>query len=385
MKCPTRTPVLPGPTPMSPGVAGCTSEADTDPGLGGSEISMATPVACFIPSHLLDQLSDADDKEVSDAARATLRTTARLRGQRMQRDAGVGGGPADSGRKVFDCRHAEVPDGAVLARTEDQPPADDDTVNRAYDALGTVRDFYREILGPDSMAGVGVKLQAYVHYAHRYNNAVWDGQRIKIGDGDGKVMRDLTYGIDVLAHELTHGVTAATANFEFRNQSGALDEAVCDVFGSLVRQWTLQQTAEEADWCLGGSIFTPDIGLDAMRSMKAPGTAYDNKLVGRDPQPAHMRDYVALPETPEGDFGGVHINSGIPNHAFYLTASALGGYAWERAGLIWYEAVRVATPRTQFADFATTTALKAAELYGQTSTERAAVCNAWEQVGVAMN
>ncbi|WP_239168699.1 M4 family metallopeptidase [Paractinoplanes deccanensis] len=331
---------------------------------------------------MLDQLSGAADADLSDAARATLRTTAHLRAERSERKAGTGITRTGAAREVFDCRHAETPDNGVLIRGEGQPPVEDATVNRAYDALGVVRDFYREVLHRDSIDDSGRGLRAYVHFANRYNNAVWDGQQIKIGDGDGKVMRDLTYGLDVLGHELTHAMTAATANFEFRSQSGALDESVADVFGSLVRQWALRQTVDEADWLLGGSIFTPGIGLDAMRSMKAPGTAYDNKLVGKDPQPAHMKDYRALPETQQGDFGGVHINSGIPNRAFYLAATALGGHAWERAGRIWYEAVQVSTPRTRFADFAATTATTAARLYGPASTEHDAVAGAWEQVGV---
>jgi Zn-dependent metalloprotease len=102
---------------------------------------------------------------------------------------------------------------------------------------------------------------------------------------------------------------------------------VSDVFGSLVKQWSLNQTADQADWLIGAEVFTPGIGADALRSMKAPGKAYNNDLLGRDPQPDHMGKFVRLPDTEEGDWGGVHINSGIPNRAFHLTAVDIGGYA----------------------------------------------------------
>ncbi len=122
----------------------------------------------------------------------------------------------------------------------------------------------------------------------------------------------------MIAHELTHGVTENTAGLEYHNQSGALNESMSDVFGSLVKQWALRQTAEQADWLIGAEIFTPGIEADALRSLKAPGTAYDNEEFGRDPQPDHMSSSCPLPDTEEGDWGGVHINSGIPNKAFYL-------------------------------------------------------------------
>jgi Zn-dependent metalloprotease len=129
-------------------------------------------------------------------------------------------------------------------------------------------------------------------------------------------------------------------------------------------------------------VFTPGIEADALRSLKAPGHAYDNDTFGKDPQPAHMDDYADLPDTDEGDNGGVHINSGIPNHAFYLAAVAIGGYAWEVAGRIWYQSLRASTPTTDFAAFAETTISKAGELYGAGGGQQTAVREAWEQVGV---
>ena len=122
--------------------------------------------------------------------------------------------------------------------------------------------------------------------------------------------------------------------------------------------------------------------------MKAPGTAFNDPLLGKDPQPAHMRDFVRLPfgEAPNenNDFGCVHINSGIPNHAFYLAATNLGGHAWEKAGRIWYATVRnpKLTPIAGFVTFARLTVKDAGKLYGSGSIEQRAVEDAWRQVGV---
>ena len=168
------------------------------------------------------------------------------------------------------------------------------------------------------------------------------------GDGDGVLFTDFTKSLDVIAHELTHGVTEFTAGLEYQNQSGALNESMSDVFGSLVKQWARKQTADQADWLIGAEIFTPEIDADALRSMKAPGKAYNNAAFGRDPQPDHMSKFVKLPDTDEGDKGGVHINSGIPNKAFYLTAIGIGGYAWEAPGHIWYAALKASSAIDQF-------------------------------------
>ncbi len=168
------------------------------------------------------------------------------------------------------------------------------------------------------------------------------------GDGDGVLFTDFTKSLDVIAHELAHGVTEFTAGLDYHNQPGALNESMSDVFGSLVKQWVAKETADQADWLIGAEVFTPEIDADALRSMKAPGKAYNNPTLGRDPQPDHMSKYVMMPDTDEGDNGGVHINSGIPNKAFYLTAMGIGGHAWEAPGHIWYAALKASSQRTQF-------------------------------------
>nr|WP_308297025.1 M4 family metallopeptidase [Streptomyces sp. UNOB3_S3] len=316
----------------------------------------------------------------------TLLTTARLRGERTVRASFAGAAAHGNGRRtIFDCQNGRLLSSAVVARPEDGPAATDQSVNRAFDGLGATYEFYRAALARDSIDDRGMRLDGYVHFSTKFNNAFWDGQQMVFGDGDGKIFTDFTGSLDVIAHELTHGVTENTAALEYHHQPGALNESVSDVFGSLVKQWALKQSAEEADWLIGSEVFTPGIDADALRSMAAPGHAYDNDLFGRDPQPDHMSKYVTLPDTEQGDHGGVHINSGIPNKAFYLTAMGIGGFAWEAPGLIWYESLKASTIDTQFQDFADTTYQKAGGLYGDGSAEQLAVLAAWQGVGIQIS
>ena len=226
--------------------------------------------------------------------------------------------------------HGADPPSGTLVRSEGGKPSKDAAVNEAYDGLGATYDFYRQVLDCNSLDGTGMRLDAVVHYGDSFNNAFWDGQRMVFGDGDGELFGGFTKSLDVIAHELTHGVTEFTAGLEYHNQPGALNESVSDAFGSVVKQWSKQQqTADAADWLIGAEIFTPALAGDALRSLKAPGTAYDNPLIGKDPQPARMSDFRTLPDTRSGDNGGVHINSGIPNKAFYLVATGVGGPSWD--------------------------------------------------------
>ncbi|GIF25696.1 Zn-dependent metalloprotease [Actinoplanes tereljensis] len=339
---------------------------------------------CITPPFILNKLLDSSDATIRGAAMDTLITTARLRGQREVRGliAGALVSPAAGRRSVFDCANSTFLPFAKLMRSEDDGPVADKSVNQAFEGLGVTRAFYRDVFQRDSIDGHGMRLQGFVHRGRRYNNAFWDGQQMVFGDGDGKVFADFTGSLDVIAHELGHGVTEHTANLEYRFQPGALNESLSDVAGSMVKQWHLGQTADKADWLIGSDIFTPKIEADALRSMKAPGTAFNNDLFGEDPQPDHMDRYVELPDTDEGDNGGVHINSGIPNKAFYLVAIGIGGNSWEAPGHIWYESLRASTSTTNFQQFADTTFSKAGELYGASSPQQQAVRAAWDEVGI---
>jgi Zn-dependent metalloprotease len=275
----------------------------------------------------------------------------------------------------------------VLVRQEGGPPSGDVAVNEAYDGSGTTYDLYYNAYGRNSLDNNGLQLISTVHYQKGYDNAFWDGQQMVYGDGDEdlppaeRLFNRFTIAIDVIGHELTHGVTQFAANLDYSNQPGALNESVSDVFGSLVKQYKLQQTAGEADWLIGEGLFTSNVHGVALRSMKAPGTAYDDPVLGKDPQPGNMQDYVNTVE----DNGGVHINSGIPNHAFYVTSIEIGGNAWEKAGLIWYKTLtEKMTAQSNFQNAADLTYAAAGELFGANSLEQQAVKTGWAEVGITI-
>lgn len=269
----------------------------------------------------------------------------------------------------------------TLVRSEGDPPTGDAAVDEAYSGLGITYDFFWEIYKRNSIDDKGMPLYAVVHYGKAFNNAFWNGKQLVVGDGDGQFFNRFTIAVDVIGNQLAHGMIQAETQLNYWRQSGALRESISDVFGSLVKQYSLNQTASKADWVIGGGLFTANVNGFALRSMKSPGSAYDDPVIGKDRQPTHMRDYVRT----TADSGGVHINSGIPNRAFYLIAIELGGYAWERAGRIWYETVRDKRLRSevQFRDFARITLAKARELYGN-GDEAKAVKHSWAMVGIKL-
>lgn len=345
-------------------------------------IPVGCPVCTIIPSHMLRHLSRHGPAVLREKAWQTLQHSERLRGQRDVL-AGLGAGrwgvsPGSKRRTIYDLSHDTVLPGKRV-RGEGDAKSRDVHVNEAYDHSGVTADFFRQVFGRNSVDDQGMRLDSSVHYYTDFDNAFWNGAQMVYGDGDGVVFQRFTKCLDIIGHELTHGVTQYEAGLAYQGQSGALNESFSDVFGSMVKQWKKKQTVAGADWWIGEGLFARGVRGDALRSLKAPGTAYDDPQIGRDPQPAHMRDYVKG----AADHGGVHTNSGIPNHAFYLVATALGGHSWEKAGRIWYDTLcTVLRPHATFADAARGTLRSAGILYGSASREQDAVKSAWQQVGV---
>jgi hypothetical protein len=203
------------------------------------------------------------------------------------------------------------------------------------------------------------------------------------GDGDGEIFGRFTASLDVIGHELTHGVVEHTAGLEYSGQSGALNESLADVFGVLVAQYAAGQDAASADWLIGGDLLLPGVKGTALRSMLHPGTAYDDPRLGKDPQPDSMSGYVESTD----DNGGVHYNSGIPNRAFALAATTIGGPAWEKAGRIWYDVLTGGSlaADADFAAFAQLTIAAAVARFGADSPEVVAVRDGWTTVGVGVD
>ncbi len=256
---------------------------------------------------------------------------------------------------------------------------DDVVANEAWETVGATDDFLARVVGRNSIDGRGMRLDVTVHYGTRFANTMWNGRQIVCGDGDGRIFTRFTRSLDAIAHEMMHGVTQCSACLAYHGQSGALNEHLADALGMMVKQYVLGQTAEQSDWLIGAELLGPDVRGKAVRSMAAPGTAYDDPILGRDPQPRHMRDYV---ET-DADNGGVHINSGILNHAFYLAAKALGGKTWEVLGQIWYAALTERLrPEARFDDFTRATVDIAGERSGNGGRVQHAIAEAWAAVGL---
>ncbi len=341
----------------------------------------------IVPPYLLQQLALHADASIAERARASLL----LDGEHRHRRAGVpsaarpraGAHPRDDGtsplRTVSDAHASTTLPGDVV-RAEGAGPTGDAATDEAYDGLGATWALFHDAYGRDSLDDAGLALDATVHYGRDYDNAFWDGARMVFGDGDGTVFERFTVAVDVIGHELTHGVTEKTAGLVYRGQSGALNESLSDVFGSLVKQRVLGQDAASADWLIGAGLFRPGVKGVALRSMKAPGTAYDDPVLGRDPQPATMAGYVVTKD----DNGGVHTNSGIPNHAFYLAATGIGGDAASGAGQVWYDVLTggALPPDADFATFAALTVRAAEARFGAGSTQAGSVAAAWAGVGV---
>lgn len=344
------------------------------------------PIHCILPPHMLKKIAANGSADQKQRAIDTINTSSQLRAERMKmgefraefasaKIMAVTGGKE---RIVYTAKNGSSLPGTVVRREGDAPVADV-AVNEAYDGSGWTYDLYKDIYGRNSVDGNGLRLDSTVHYQKNYDNAFWDGNQMVYGDGDGELFNRFTISIDVMGHELTHGVTQYEASLNYSQQPGALNESMSDVFGSLVKQYSLNQGAADADWLIGAGLLAASVNGIALRSMKAPGTAYDDPVLGKDPQPGHMKDYVNT----SSDNGGVHINSGIPNHAFYVVATQLGGKAWEKAGQIWYVTLRdKLTSTSNFQDCANLTFQAAADLFGAGSLEQQAVQKGWSEVGI---
>ena len=346
-------------------------------------------IFCITPPHMLEQIMLNGTPEQRSFAQNNVAISADVRAKRSAtggRRTAVRSVAVSTGkqRTIYDAKQGSQLPG-VKVRGEGDPASSDPAVNEAYEGSGFTHDLYSNIYGRNSIDNNGLKLDSSVHYQKGYDNAFWDGKQMVYGDGDEdmpasqQLFNRFTIALDVIGHELTHGVTQYEANLDYSNQPGALNESISDVFGSLVKQYQLQQTADQADWIIGAGLFTLKVRGVGIRSMKAPGSAYDDPVLGQDPQPAHMDHYVNT----TSDSGGVHINSGIPNHAFYVVAREIGGYAWEKAGAIWYKALtEKLKTNSNFTDAANLTYQAAADLYGSGSLEQKAVQSGWAAVGI---
>jgi Zn-dependent metalloprotease len=339
-------------------------------------MSQRSHICCIIPSSMLRKLAlAAGDEATRNRLLENAEESARLRGHRQGFVAAPGAPVAAAtsaaeNRTIYDAGHGRRLPGHPVRAEGETHSTTDVVVNQAYDSSGKTFDFYKKIFKRNSIDGAGLPLHSTVHYGVSFNNAFWNGAQMVYGDGDGKLFLGFAGALDVVAHELTHGVTQYRVpggrSLDYVGLSGALNESLSDVFGSMVKQWARHQTVDQADWAIGAGILGPGLGR-ALRSLSKPGTAWIH-----DDQPSNFSDV-----DPNGD---PHTNSGVANRAFYLTAMALGGHSWERAGKIWYDAVPLLKHDSTFRDMRQATMAQAEKLG---AAEQKAVSGAWDTVGVS--
>ncbi len=349
-------------------------------------------IHCIVPPYMTDQLVRSSNPDIRDRALATLKISAAFRAERKFAQSFpslmVYALSAEQGknRVIYDARQTDNLMKAIV-RKEGEPAGDDEAVNEAYEYSGDTYDFFEKLFQRNSLDDKGMTLISTVHVAESdyrggyvpMSNAFWNGELMAYGDGDGIIFNRFTQSLDVVGHELTHGVQSFTSNLNYYGQPGALNEHFSDVFGILIRQWKTQERAETANWTIGSEVLVPAETRRGIRDMLNPGKAYvDDPDLGTDPQPGHMNDLYTGPY----DNNGVHINSGIPNRVFALVATELGGNAWEVAGRIWYDTLLQLTNSSQFNDCARLTIQNAGSLFGEA--EKKVVQNAWKTVGLTL-
>ncbi|MFC0298195.1 M4 family metallopeptidase [Geobacillus jurassicus] len=279
-----------------------------------------------------------------------------------------------SGIFTYDGRNRTTLPGSLWADIDNQFFASYDAA--AVDAhyyAGVVYDYYKNVHGRLSYDGNNAAIRSTVHYGRGYNNAFWNGSQMVYGDGDGQTFLPLSGGIDVVAHELTHAVTDYTAGLVYQNESGAINEAMSDIFGTLVEFYANRNP----DWEIGEDIYTPGIAGDALRSMSDPAKYGDP-------------DHYSKRYTGTQDNGGVHTNSGIVNKAAYLLSQggthygvSVTGIGRDKMGKIFYRAlVYYLTPTSNFSQLRAACVQAAADLYGAASQEVNSVKQAFNAVGV---
>jgi Zn-dependent metalloprotease len=354
------------------------------------------PIHCIVPPYMLNKLMESSNKKVADLAinsnfrsfrfrnDRTFFQNANLRQKTVLGVVSTAAVKATMQMSVYDCKQKTDFRGAKKLWDSKTNRKIISVAGRNVIKGGKASwDFYSQLFGRNSIDNRGLPILQYVHYDKGMDNAFWDGRRMVYGDGDGIIFSSFTNDIDVIGHELTHGVTENESNLVYENQAGALNESFSDIFGIMIKQRYNNQDVKKSNWLIGEKVMKG--AKYALRSMKAPGTGYKNHPdLGDDPQPATMDKYLNLPNTASGDWGGVHINSGIPNFAFYVAAFNMGGYSWEKAGRIWYAVLtdRALSQNAKFTDVKNLTISHAEKIFGINSAEVKAVKQGWQEAKV---
>lgn len=350
------------------------------------------PVQCIVPPYMQEKIGETDaaekdnmadsirrdylfrsDRNFFTLAPAAIRTALSLLPEKVSVKPVI---------EVFNSGKSKRNIPGKLICTATNPTTKDADAKRCLRGGLKTWQFYYDLFNRNSIDNAGMKIRQSIHYGKAYGNAFWNGRQMVYGDGNKKYYNSFTSDIDIIGHELTHGVIQYEANFDYEFQPGALNESCADVFGILIKQFALNQDVKKSNWLIGENIMMGD--KYALRSIRAPGSAYTNHPVfGNDPQPATMSDFLKLPY--EDDYGGVHYNSGIPNFAFYIAAYNLGGNAWEKMGRIWYAALcdrQRVSKQCNFLQFKRATIFHARLLFGKGSLALKATMAGWKEAGL---
>jgi Zn-dependent metalloprotease len=341
---------------------------------------------CFaVPKRLLRQLADESEPEHREVLNAQIAHCSKLRAERAacaKSPAPNKTGKQPLHRQVFDAEGRTYLPGRLL-RDEDDPPTRDKHADQAYENIGIALQFFKEVLGRDSVDGRGMRIDASVHYGYLFANAMWTGEQMIVGDGDGRYVNGLAQSLGIIAHEFTHGISQHIVKGglgvvqipgqppALKGEAGALNESFSDVFASMIKQWKANQDVHSADWLLGEDILAAGAGK-AIRSLKDPG---NRRLTWR--QDDQIKDYKLYRST-----DGPHKAAGIPNHAFYVAATQLGGKSWETLAPVWLRAYDRLRSRATFLNAAHATQSVAATLHGKDSAALRAVKAGWQKAGV---
>jgi Zn-dependent metalloprotease len=351
-------------------------------------VARARVTGCaFLPPHVTERLAVTDPQRkedpFSDLTVAVAARTMRTLLATMPVLASIPS-PRTAGRYrlIYDAGGGDLTSlPGQLVRQEGQRSRRprDPAVTEAYTYAGVTYEFYQRAFGRDSLDDHGMAILASVHVGQHLNNAFWTGEQMAFGDGDDRLFVRFTKGLDVMAHELTHGVIAHTCRLTYAGEPGAISEHLADVMAVLAKAWPARQTARTMVWTVGEAIMGPTLQARAIRTFTAARAYEHDPLLGTDPQPKHMRDL----QTGSADHGGVHLNSGILNHAFYQAAMRFpDAEAWRTMGRVWYEAMRRLPPDATFVHLRDATIHAAGVVYGPDRPEQEAVREAWGQVGL---
>ena len=346
---------------------------------------MSRLICHMVPPHMLDHIAEHGTGRVAENARLALSIDQEQRELR-RRGGDRGGGDerrdrTDARRTVYDTNHTRDLPGEV-ARREDAPATDDKAVDEAYFGLGATWRLFHEVYGRESLDDDRLPLRATVHYARDYNNAMWNGAQMVFGDGDGELFRRFTISIDIIGHELAHGRHAVHRRARIPEPvrcAERVDVGRLRLTGQATALASGRRRSRLAD--RPRAVHRPGRGRRAALDERA-GHGVRRRRDRQGPAAGHMDNFV---ET-TADNGGVHINSGIPNRAFYLAATAIGGRAWDGAGHVWYDVLTGGNVPVDcdFATFARLTVEAATARFGDGSSQHTAVAQAWDKVGVTL-